>query len=120
MFTQIDNLPAGAIGFRAAGRITSQDRDTVLEPTIRTALGDNRQIRLLYVVEPDFAGYDSNAPFDNVVFGTQHFRDFEKIAFLAEDGPYSRAVGAMDGLIPASLKVFPTGDVEAAKAWLAE
>ena len=53
------------------------------------------------------------------MFGTRHFRDFERIAFLAEDGPYRRAAGAMDGLMPASLKVFPVHEIEAAKAWLA-
>ena len=120
MFTQIEDLPAGAIGFRANGRITRQDRTAVLEPRIETALEASGQVRLLYLVDADFAGYDPNTLFDDAVFGTRHFRDFEKIAFLAEDGPYRRAVGAMDGLIPASLKVFPVGAVEAAKAWLAE
>ncbi len=120
MFTQIDDLPQGAIGFQVSGRITRKDRATVLEPTIEVALENGRPIRLLYLVGPDFSGYDPNALLDDAVFGTRHFRHFEKIAFLAEDGPYRRAVGAIDGLMPTSLKVFPVGAVDDAKAWLGE
>ncbi len=120
MFAAIANLPVGAIGFEAIGRITETDRTTVLDPTIETALGDGHPVRLLYLAGPDFTGYDRNGLFDDAVFGTRHFVDFEKIAFLVEDGPYRRAVSALDGLMPAELRVFPTGEVEAAKAWLAE
>ena len=44
----------------------------------------------------------------------------EKIAFLAEEGPYRRAVFALEGLMPAELRLFPAGAVEQAKAWLAQ
>jgi SpoIIAA-like len=120
MFTRIENLPAGAIGFEAVGRITGEDRIAVLEPTIAAMLGHGRPVRLLYLAGSRFTGYDPNTLLDDAVFGTRHFRDFEKISFLAEEGPYSRAVVALEGLMPADLKVFPTGAVDAAKAWLAE
>ncbi len=119
MFTLIENLPEGAIGFLASGRVSREDRATVLEPTIETAIEGGGHVKLLYVVGSDFAGYDPNGLLDDSIFGTRHFRDFERIAFLAADGPYRRAAGAMDGLMPASLKVFPVHEIEAAKAWLA-
>ncbi len=120
MFTRIDDLPAGAIGFEAVGRITDTDRQAILEPTIETALVSGHPIRLLYLAGPRFAGYDPETLLDDAVFGSRHFADFEKIAFLAEDGPYARAVGALEGLMPAELRLFPAGAVDAAKAWLAE
>jgi SpoIIAA-like len=120
MFTPIENLPDGAIGFVASGRITSTDQCEVLEPTIDGALSARGKVRLLYCTAPDFAGYDEGAAFDDAVFGTRHFTDFAKIAFVAEEGPYDRAVHALDGLMPARVRVFRTGELEAAKEWLAE
>ena len=120
MFHEINDLPAGAIGFRATGRISRADRDSQLERQIESARSDGQSVRLLYVDDHDFAGYDPNALLDDVVFGTRHFRDFAKIAFVAEDGPYRRAAVALEGLIPAALKVLPAEDIESAKAWLAE
>lgn len=120
MFTPIGDLPTDVIGVLATGRITREDRKIVLEPTIGTALKQRDRVRLLYVVGSDFAGYEPSALLDDSVFGTRHFLDFERIAFLAEDGPYRRAVGAMEGLMPASLKVMPVESMDSAKAWLAD
>ena len=119
MFTPIDNLPTGAIGFVASGRVTVDDRHTVLEPTIELAIGANGRVRLLYVAGPDFAGYDRGGLYDDAVFGTRHFTHFEKIAFVADEGPYNRAVHAMQGLMPASVRVFPSHEIAAAREWLA-
>jgi SpoIIAA-like len=120
MFTRIEGLPEGAIGFAAFGRITGADRQTVLEPTIESTISSTGKVRLLYVAGPEFVGYDRGGLYDETVFGTRHFTDFEKIAFVADDGPWGRAARAIDGLMPASVKVFAVNDIEGAKAWLAE
>jgi len=120
MFTRIANLPEGAIGFEASGRITDHDEVSVLEPTIREARRGGGKVRLLYVAGADFAGYDGGGMLDEAVFGTRHFADFAKIAFVSPAGPYDRAVHALEGLMPAALRVFPGNEVEAAKTWLAE
>ena len=120
MFTPIENLPPGAIGFVANGHITVDDRRAVLEPTIDWALEVSGRVKLLYVAGSDFAGYERGGLYDDAVFGTRHFTDFDKIAFVADDGPFNRAVHAMEGLMPAAVRVFRVSEVDAAKAWLAE
>jgi hypothetical protein len=119
MFKTIHNLPAGAVGFEAHGKVTDAERRAVLEPTIESALEERGKVRLLYVAASDFAGYDRGGLYDDAVFGTRHFRDFERIAFVADEGPYDRAVKAMDGLMPADVRVFPIAEIRAAKEWLA-
>ena len=119
MLTPIENLPTGAVGFIAHGRITHQDRHGVLEPTLSRALRGSDRIKLLYVAGHDFAGYEHGGIYDESVFGTRHFNDFEKIAFVADEGPFNRAVQAMRGLVPAAVKVFAPREIAAAKAWLA-
>jgi hypothetical protein len=113
MLTRIEDLPAGAIGVVASGRVTREERRAMLEPTIADAIGEHGRLRLLYVAGPDFDGYESGGLYDEAVFGT-----FERIAFVAEDGPYRRAVGAMDGLMPAALKLFGPAEIAIARDWL--
>jgi hypothetical protein len=120
MFTLIEGLPAGAIGVEAKGQITRADRRKVLEPELKSALSGGERIRLLYVAGPGFEGYEEGAALDEAVFGTRHFTDFEKIAFVADKGPFGRAVDALEGLMPAAVRTFSRNEVEAAKAWLAE
>ena len=42
-----------------------------------------------------------------------------RIAFVADDGPHHLAVQALQGIMPAKLRVFRTNEMEAAKDWLA-
>jgi hypothetical protein len=119
MFTAINDMPAGAIGFAASGVVTRTDRRTILEPTIGSALADGGRVRLLYVAGDDFDGYDAGLPLDDAVFGSRHFSDFEKIAVVSDAAPLRRAVTALSGLMPAELRVFRQTEVAAAKRWLA-
>jgi len=119
MFIEIDRLPPGVLGFEAHGRITSDDRRAILIPGINSARSHGDKLKLLYVTGPDFSGYDEGALFDEAVFGTRHFTAFERIAYVGEDGPYARAVDALDGLIPAALRRFNRSEIEQAKIWLA-
>jgi hypothetical protein len=120
MFTPIAALPAGAIGFAARGRITHDDRTNVLEPSIASALAGGEKIKLLYVAGPDFDGYDEEAPWDEAVFGSRHFTDFERISFVTDEGRHHLAVRALEGIMPAKLRVFRTDEIDAAKDWLAD
>ena len=119
MLTPINDLPTGAIGFVANGRITRDDRHGVFEPQMMQALKIAERVKLLYVAGRDFKGYEHGTLYDESVFGSRHFRHFEKIAFVADDGPFHRAVLAMKGLVPARVKVFGSREVAAAKEWLA-
>jgi hypothetical protein len=118
MFTPIAEMPRGAIGVSASGRVTAEDRRTVLEPAIASALAAGGKLKLLYVAGPDFTGYEDETPWDEAVFGTRHFFDFERIAFVADEGLHPVAVRALAGIMPAELRVFGTGEIEAAKGWL--
>jgi hypothetical protein len=67
-----------------------------------------------------FRGYDHGCPFDDVISGSRHFTDFERIAFVADECPFRRAVAEVADLIPTDLRVFGLHELEAAKIWLAD
>jgi hypothetical protein len=119
MFTPIDRLPGGVVGLEAHGQITLADRRSILAPTIDAARRSGGKVKLLYVTRADFVGYDQGALLDDIVFGTRRFTDFERIAFVGVEGPYARAIDALDGLMPATLRRFDRCDIDRAKAWLA-
>lgn len=116
MLTRIHDVPEGAIGFAASGRISMAESHELVAPEVERMRQEAGRVRLLYLTKPDFAGYEVGM-LDDAVFGTRHFTHFEKIAFVGE-GPHDRAVRAIEGLMPAGLKVFAPGEIDAAKAWL--
>jgi hypothetical protein len=119
MLTVIRNLPAPTIGVRASGQVALEDSRALIEPALSSMLAGRRKARLLYIADDDFEGYEAGVPWDDTVFGSRHFSDFERIAFVARLEPYRRAVQALEGLMPTDLRVFAPRDMDMAKAWLA-
>ena len=120
MLTALTDLPTGAIGFRASGKVSAEEGRKVLGPALEAALRRGKKLRFLYFAGPEFDGYESGRVWDDAVFGSRHFSDFEKLAFVSDKASYRRAVATLDGLMPTALRVFGTRDIDAAKAWLAK
>jgi hypothetical protein len=120
MLTALTDLPDGAIGFRAIGRVSVEERRAVLAPALDRALRKGKKLRFLYVAGPEFDGYEFGHIWDEAVFGSRHFGDFEKLAFVSDQTAYRRAVATLEGLMPTALKVFRTRELKAAKDWLAK
>ncbi len=119
MLKRIDGLPTGAIGFVAHGQVKRNDSRRVVDESIASADSHSQRLRVLYVAGEDFDGYDLGSVYDDAVFGTRHFTRFERIAFVADESRYTRSVAALDGLMPAKVKVFPRHQINDARAWLA-
>jgi hypothetical protein len=120
MLKELDNMPSGAIGFRASGKVSSDEGRNVLSPAIEAARSGGKKLRFLYFADDGFDGYESGRIWDDAVFGSRHFSDFEKLAFVSDQAAYRRAVAMLEGLMPTALKVFRTRELDQAKAWLSK
>ena len=120
MIEQIEGLPAGALGFRARGQVTSDDYEQVIVPDVEAAFALNRKLRLLYHVGEDFTGFDPGAMWDDAKLGFRHFSGWDRVA-LVTDLPWLRVTAtAMGFAIPAEFRLFGNAELDAAKRWIAE
>lgn len=120
MITQIEGMPAGALGFRAQGQVTAADYENVIVPDVEAAFALNHKLRLLYVVAEDFTGFDPGAMWDDVKLGMRHFSGWDRVA-LVTDVPWLRATAtAMGFVVPADFRLFPLAELAAAKRWIGE
>ncbi|WP_329743090.1 STAS/SEC14 domain-containing protein [Dyella sp. A6] len=120
MIEQIEGLPAGTLGFRARGQVTSQDYERVIVPDVEAAFALNRKLRLLYHVGDDFTGFDPGAMWDDAKLGFRHFTGWDRVA-LVTDLPWLRMTAtAMGFAVPAEFRLFGNAELDAAKRWIAE
>jgi hypothetical protein len=119
MFRAIPNLPAGVVGYAAVGKITADDYNKVLIPEIEARLAKGGKLRFLYVLGPDFDGYEMGAMVDDTTFGFRHFFDFEKIAFVSDHAALRSMVHAFGMMMPGEIRSFAMSDLDKAKDWLA-
>ncbi|HET8755521.1 MAG TPA: STAS/SEC14 domain-containing protein [Solirubrobacteraceae bacterium] len=116
------DMPAGTLGFRAAGEIEREDYDTVLVPELRRAVESGEGLRTLYViedldeVEPGALWADSKLGFD---LGVRHHQAWVRSAIVTDIPWMAHATKLFAWMMPGEARVFPLAELEEAKVWIA-
>lgn len=120
MIEQMDNMPAGTLGFIAHGKVTADDYASVIIPDIEAAFQVNARLRLLYVIASDFTGFEPGAMWDDARIGYRHFLGWDRAALVC-DVPWLRnLVRATGFLIPAKFRLFHLAELDQAREWVCE
>jgi SpoIIAA-like len=122
MIERLSDMPAGTLGFRAAGEIESDDYEEVLVPELRRALEAGDGLRTLYLIEdldeiePGALWADSKLGFD---VGVRHREAWVRSAIVTDIGWMARASKLFAWMVPGETRVFPRAELEQAKDWVA-
>jgi hypothetical protein len=122
MIARLQDMPAGTLGFRATGKITREDYADVLVPELQEALEQDGRLRTLYVVddleamEPSALWADSKLGYDLAV---RHHDRWERSAIVTDIEWMAHATRLFAWMIPGEARVYPTAELEQAKAWVA-
>ncbi len=106
--------------FRITGTVTDEDYRTVLLPALDEAIAEHDRIRLLAHFDAGFEGYTAGAIREDARLGLRHWRGFDRVAAVAEEGWITRAIRAFGILMPCPVMVFPLAEHEDARRWLTE
>lgn len=122
MIEQIQDMPAGTIGFDFTGEITRRDYDEVLIPALEAAFADD-EVRCLCVLGSDFKGYEAGAVMEDVKtgakFGVGHRAAWKRTALVTDVDWIRHATALLGWLAPGELKLFPVDQLAQAKTWVA-
>ncbi|HWU76185.1 MAG TPA: STAS/SEC14 domain-containing protein [Rhodanobacter sp.] len=118
MIAQIEGLPAGTIGFRAHGQVTSADYENIIVPDVEAAFALNRKLRMLYVTAEDFTGFDAGAMWDDAKLGMRHFSGWERIALVTDVAWLRTTASAFAFAVPAEFRLFHGAAIEEAMRWI--
>jgi hypothetical protein len=122
MIERLSGMPAGTLGFRAAGDIEREDYERVLVPELRRAMESGAGLRTLYVIEDldeieaGALWADSKLGFD---LGVRHHDAWVRSAIVTDIHWMARATKLFAWMIPGEARVFPLAELEQAKAWVA-
>jgi hypothetical protein len=117
MITVIEGMPAGTLGFRASGKVTDEDYESVLVPAVEAAL-DAGRVRLLYVLA-DETSYSPGAMWSDTRLWARNLRAWERVAVVSDADWLENAVKAFGWMMPGEVRVFDDDDEDEARAWLA-
>lgn len=116
--TLLEDMPDNVVGIRATGEVEDDDYEDVLDPAIADALSRHDKIRLLYVLGPEFTGYEADAMWEDTKLGAKTFTDYEKIAVVTDATWVRRSIKAVGWLIPGEVEVYAYDHLDAARTWI--
>jgi hypothetical protein len=118
VISQLDDVPAGVIGFEATGKIAAEDYRKVILPALQQAAeaGDVRFV----IVMRDFDGISGGALWQDLKLGIEHLRSWKRIALVTDIGWMSHLTDLFGWMTPGETKTFPLDQKNQALNWVAQ
>lgn len=118
MIRVMEGLPDNVVAVEAVGKVTADDYESVLMPAVEAATADGAKARMLLLFGSEFEGYDAEAALDDLKMGLHTWGEFERIAFVSDNGGYKALVKGFGFLMPGEVKLFAVEQLDAAKEWV--
>ena len=121
MIELMDGMPDGTLGFRVSGKVERSDYTDVMVPRLKKAVEQGGGLRTLYLIdrleemEPGALWEDAKAGWDIAI---RHHSALQRTAMVTDQEWLVRAVQLLAWMAPGEFKVFPTAELEQAKAWV--
>lgn len=120
MLEMLPGLPDQVLGIKAIGEVDDDDYEKVLVPAIEDRLTRHEKIRMLYVLGPEFEGYEDDAAWEDAKLAMKTFTSYERIAVVTDSTSVRRSIKAFGWLMPGEVKLFPVGGLVEARTWINE
>jgi hypothetical protein len=117
MIKELNDMPAGVIGFEASGKLHAEDyRDVVLPALGRAAAAG--EVRFVIVMR-DFGGMSGGALWQDLKVGIEHLRAWKRIAVVTDIDWVSHMTSLFGWMTPGEVKTFPIAQQAEAVEWVA-
>ena len=120
MVERIPDLPDNVLGFRAKGKVTASDYESVITPAVEALFARHDKVRFLYHLGEEFTGFEAAAMWDDAKLGLKHLAGWERVALVTDVEWIRAAIKVFALAIPGHVRVFHDRDLEEARRWATE
>jgi hypothetical protein len=119
MLEKLTDLPHGLVGVKGVGRVTKEDYERVVEPILAEARREERRVRLLCELGPEFGRISAGAVWEEAKLSLRSLRHLDGGA-LVTDVDWIRASTRVAAFVmPCAFRAFASGERAQAIDWLA-
>jgi SpoIIAA-like len=119
----LTDLPPGTLGFRASGKIGSDEFRRMMDP-IYAALERGEKLNIYFELAQDFDRLDLGALRQDFqaagAVGLKHRSSWRRMALVTDKDWVRHGASAFGWLAPGELRLFEPAERDAALAWLCE
>lgn len=120
MIEVLNGFPPTVMGFACKSHVTKEDYGHVLTPAVGQALADYQKVRLYFWIDPNFAGVEPSALWEDIKLGMEYLFRWDRIAVVTDVEWIRQTFRAFSCVIPCAARVFRLDEVSIAKEWVTE
>jgi hypothetical protein len=120
VLSPIPDLGPGVVGIEARGEVTAADYRDVLVPAVEAArsASPHGEVRMLHVLGDEFPDFSAGAAWQDAKLGLGRVGAWERIAVVTDTHWLRSSIHALGWMMPGEVRVFATGELDAARAWV--
>jgi hypothetical protein len=106
------------LAVKAQDKLTEGDYRELFIPTLEALLQEHGKVRLLFLLDESFAGWELGALWEDAKFGLKHKDDFEKLAVVGGAKWVAWGTRLFAYFMEGQVKTFPLEELSAAREWI--
>lgn len=118
MITQLVNMPANAVGFKAEGQITKEDFEKTVNPSVKASIEKNGQLNYLLVLDTPLDNFSLGAWLQDALLGIKHLTKWNRAAIVSDSEGVKKFTDAFSILVPGEFKGFSKAEEQRAIDWV--
>lgn len=118
MITQIQNLPANMVGFKASQEVTEEDFTTHVMPKVKELVSKTDKLNYMLVLDTSIKNFTAGAWFKDAVMGVKHLTKWNRAAIVSDVQAVKTFTDVFSVLMPGEFKVFEHKDEQQAIDWV--
>lgn len=105
------------VGIRVTGKLHQRDYEMLI-PKLEELFAKHGKLRVLFLAEPDFVGWDLSAAWQDAALGFKHAADFERLAMVGAPEWVEWCVRLGAFLFKGEVRIFPREALPEAWDWV--
>lgn len=118
MIEKLNDVPDYVAGFKASGKVTKDDYENVIIPSLEKILKEHGHIHFLLVLDTEVGNFTAGAWMNDALIGIKHLSKWKKMAIVSDQKGVEKITDIISPIMPGESKGFPLADLEAAKNWV--
>ncbi len=120
MIESMSDLPDHVLGFKALGRLSGQDCETTIIPSVLVMTMRLKHVRMLYQLAPEFEGFEAKAMLDDAMLGVSRYTAWDRVAVVTDEAWVRVGVRTLHFAMHRQFRLFHVAELSDAKFWLSE
>jgi hypothetical protein len=108
------------VAFRATGKVTREDFEKVVIPSVNDLVDRTRELNYLMVIDTDLKNFSIGAWWEDALMGLKHITKWRRAAIVSGSEGIKKFTDIFSAIVPGEFKGFEPHELESAIYWTSE